>query len=648
MKLKIVCFVFALLMLFSILPASALAAESSTSFSSESINLSNTEIEDDFKYVFAGAFDIKDFLSGLKDDGIFFITSMEGRSSEGKTELYFYLCNPLGKKIDKSSGLDRISLAIFTSEGDETQNQYNKQEISLVKTYGATKETGSVTNALLLKYKLELDTPYDTTTDRFYRMADIEILLNGESTATAFNVGKEFRFFNDTTGNVNFSVQDLCTLEIDSFHTFYRVDTEGVDEYTDIQSIYFPVSNEILKLYGDVFAMKVTWEVYWTNQGLVVDNESVRDAFYKHWVNGQSSDFEYSVLYKKFFPYNDWVYDYYVWGHNVDKLSGYIHWDENTLLNPNSNQVGYKWENSSFIKPIPDVIGPKEDVGLFPIKMVFTGENLENAEAVTVTGEQILSYLDWENWNSDIFYANWLYTQTFTVEQSDKELGTYEMCSGWEQFWHGDYYEKETGEKITYSNFEKIDIGDLKTLTKEEFSKKYLVDINDIECEDHDCGACFACRSSDEKYSDCTWFLLRYDTTRYQSYDALVVDNTTGSAEVCNAHIFETQVIRNFDKISATFKGYDESGAAVYTVFPIVSSPTNFASDARSPSEKATWEGLKDNDNWEWLERVLKVILFIFVILVLFKLWDVIRPILSGTVKVVKKPFEKFKGRKKK
>ena len=648
MKRKIICFLFVFIMLLSVFPTSVFAAKPSISFSNESINLSNTEIEDDFKYVFAGAFDTKDFPLASQDEGIHFITSIEGRSLGGKIELYLYVYNPSRKQIAKSSGLDRVILSTFTSESDEAENQYEKREISLVKTYGATKETGSITNALLLKYKLELNIPYDTTVDRFYRIGEIEIFLSGESTATAFNVGKEFRFFNDSTGNVDFSVQDFCTLEIDSFHTFYRVNTEGVDEYTDIQSIYFPVSNEILKLYGDVFAMNVTWEVYWTNQGLVVDNESVRDAFYKKWVNNQSLDFKYSVLYKKFFPHNDWVYDYYVWGHNVDKLSEYIWWDENTFFNPHLNQVGYKWENSSFIKLIPDVIGPEEDVGLFPIKMVFTGENLENAEAVTVTGEQILSYLDRENWNSNIFYANWLYTQTFTVEQSDKELGTYEMCSGWEQFWHGDYYEKGTGEKITYSNFEKIDIGDLKTLTKEEFSKKYLVDINDIECEDHDCGACFACRSSDEKYSDCTWFLLRYDTTRYQSYDALVVDNTTGSAEVCNAHIFEAQVIRNFDKISATFKGYDESGAAVYTVFPIVSSPTNSASDATSPSEKPTWEGLKDNDNWEWLERVLKIILFILVILVLFKLWDVIRPILSGTVKVVKKPFEKFKGRKKK
>lgn len=631
-------------MLASVFPISIFASEPSSVNSD--VNLSRTEITDDFKYTFAGAFDVDDY-PVKKDDSVHLISLMEGRSSNGNVELFVYLYNPSRKELVKDTSIDKVTLSIFSSENDENKDAYSKKDITLIKTHGATVETGSYTNALLVKYKVEIDSTYNDKVDRYYRIADIEVLLKGSSTASSCLCGKEFKFFNNEAGYINTSVQDLTTLEMDAFHTFYRVDTEGIDEYDDVQSIYFAVSNKLLKQYGGIYAMNVVWESYWTNQGLVIDNENVRNEFYNNWVNSHSDSFKYSVLYNKVFPINAGVYDYYYMGHNVNKLSSYIKWDENTFFNPNENQVGYKWSSSPSIKPIPDVIGPKVDRTLFPISMVFYSDNVTSFEELSVPGEDVIAYLEYENWNSNLFWANWSHNQTFTVELEDKELNIYKKCSGWEKFWHGDYFEKDTGEKITYSAFQSIDLKDLKNLSTEEFSRKYLIDKADVRCEYGDCTCCFSCRVNKEKYEDCTWFMLRYDTTRYRSYDALIVDNETGNAEVCNAHMFETEAIRNFDTISVTLKDTNNDGNAVYTVFPIMRSPTNFASDVWTPSEKPVLDlGINNNDFWNFLELALKIIAFLFVLLVVLKVWDIIKPVFKGLFTVLTKPFKKGKGKK--
>ena len=192
-------------------------------------------------------------------------------------------------------------------------------------------------------------------------------------------------------------------------------------------------------------------------------------------------------------------------------------------------------------------------------------------------------------------------------------------------------------------------MNDLKTLTVEEISKKYLIDIKDVKCEIGSCGSCFSCRTSNDKYSDCTWFLLRYDTTRYKSYDALIMDNETGSTEVCNANLFETDVIRNFDTISVTLKDADDYGKDVFSTFPILRSPTNFVADAWNPSEKPELDiGLKDTDFWDILERILKIAAIVILVLVVFKIWDIVKPLVKGAFGIVSAPFKKLKRKDKK
>ena len=81
-----------------------------------------------------------------------------------------------------------------------------------------------------------------------------------------------------------------------------------------------------------------------------------------------------------------------------------------------------------------------------------------------------------------------------------------DISTGWETFCRGEFFEKDTGEQIEFSNFMEIDLDDLTKLSIDDFSNKYRVDKFDIRCDKGNCGNCISCNTSKEEYSDCTWF----------------------------------------------------------------------------------------------------------------------------------------------
>ncbi len=661
MKRKIICFSFALLMLLSILPFSVFATEASLN---DVKNLSVTEIDEDFKYTFAGSLDVKDYPASSKDTSIYLVSIMEGKSSSGSVELYLYMYNPSRKEIVKDTGLDKVTLAVYSSESDESKDEYVKYDISLLKTYGGVKESGSATDALLLKYKLVLGSEYKTDITRYYRVSELEVLAPGASTAVAYRAGKEFKFFNDKAGYVNFTEKDLTTLEMEAFHTFYRVNTDGVDRYTDIQSVYFAVPNKLLEQYGGLYSMDCSWAKASTNLGIVLSDRMVADEIQKSLIDGNSAC-KYGIFYDRYWPGGDggWVYDNYSFAINTGVLDDYI---KRQVHEDVDDFYVYKWSDSTLFA---DVIGYGADCYVYPLKMVFYSDKAGTFEERAMAGEEIVEYINKYGWESEItdsfledlydgkispdafnelvsgpiFYPGVNRIHTFTVERPNKSLQVYEPCNGWQKFWNGGMYDKDTGEEIEFSYFEKIDLADLDKLSIDAFADKYKVDRYDVSCGNGECGACISCNTKSEKYNDCTWFLLRYDTTNYQSYESLIVNAETG-VKACDSYTFYADVIKGFDTISLTLADSAEQGA-VKTVFPLIKSPTNFASDSWSPSEKPdSWIGdLRDGaDDWLGIfELIFKILLGLFLLLIIFKICDIIKPVFVGAFKIVKSPFKK-------
>lgn len=626
MKKKIFSIVFAILMLLSAFPLSVFASEQTTSDVSDFgyMDLSKTTIEYDFKYIFAGAYNVNNYLENKKASNFSFVTAMESRNANDEIELYFYVHNPLRRQVVIDTDVDSMSIAYYSTANSSLQNDYTKYGITLVNTYGATLENPQTTNALLLKYKLNFDgSTINKALDRYYRLADIELLYSGEFNPKNFVAGQEFKFFNDSKGYVDCTVQSLTTLEMEAYHTFYRVNTEGFNTYSDIQSVYFAVPNKMLKMYGELYSMKLTWEKFFLKPVLVVDNKDVVAGITNNTDNYVYNDTSFSVLYDQYFPYNDCVYDYYQRGFNVSKLSPYIYWDENHFMNGNENIAGYRWSDTSKLQIHPDTIAFKTDSGN-PIKMCIYTDSISGYETKAVAGKTIIDILEKSYW-SDYFINSMTRTsvRTFYVRSKDFSLNTYKTCGFWEKLWNGDVYEVETGEKVDVSRFQTVDLNDLKALTKEEFSKRYLIDVSDVKCDIGGCGACFACNVQKAEYKDCTWFFLRYATTDYKSYNASVINNETGIADVCNAFVFEMEGIKAFDTISIGFSTTDENGNKTISVFPIGRSPTNFASDAWTPSkvpkvDLSILDGMRD---WyETIEKILIIILCVLAFIIVVKL----------------------------
>lgn len=653
MKKKILCLAFVLILCLSVFPFSVFASENEFS-----IDLTNTSIEDDFGKVFCGLLKPEEFVEKPMDDKVYYLISMEGCSSEGNnTELYFYVYNPSRKDIVKNSALNKLTLATYTGSDDSSANSYSKYDAKLVATYGAKEKSENTTDALLLKYEVNLNKSYDITQDRYYRIAEVELLIEGDTNATAFVAGKEYKFFNGENGVVNCSSKDLATLEMDAFHTFYRVDTEGVDRYTDIQSIYFPVSNELLKTFGGMYALDLEWYKDALNPVLVVDSSIVRDEFQNNWISNRYSSFKYSLMYERYCPSLDLI-EFYRNGVNVSALSSYTWLD---WANPLKEKSYYYWNNHK-LPLYPDVGGPNVDSDV-TIGSVFYAHDVTTHEAVSIYGEEILSYINAQGDRASLYASKQLEAtkQQFTVETIGNSYDKYVPRTGWLHnfaFWNWNT-DKDSGEQVDVSVFETIVLSDLDKLSVKDFSNKYFVDINDVKCNTGKCENCINCRVNDDKYDDCTWFLLRYDTTFYQSYDAIVIDNETGNAGFnvegdlwkienapCNAFVFESQLIRDFDTVAVTFKDVKD-GVEVYSTFPILRSPTTFVADAWNPTKKPSFGNLFQDDkdfDWDKFLQILKIVVFVLVSLVLLRF---ILPIVKPIFKTFKRKIKERKNKRK-
>lgn len=590
------------------------AFATSNSSDLEYMDLSKTSIDYDFKYVFANSYNIEQYIYNRLDDKLHFISAIESQDSNGLTELYIYVYNPSRQHIIKDSELNNISVAKYLSDKDSSQYNYTKEGITLVQTFGATDEAADFTNALILKYRLNEKQGLTGYVNRCYRLADIELLIYGESNPTSFIAGKEFKFFTNKNGYIGCSSQDLLTLDMDAFHTFYRVNTDGIDKYTDIHSVYFPVPNKYLSDGSDLVRLSVQWERYKTNNGLVIDNEKLYTDFLDNYINTNINEFNYSVLYNQYYGAIDLGVKAYGCGYNIEKISHFA-FEKNLKAD-----VGiYRWLSSGFFSP---VVAPLTSVQDYPLSMVFYVDDISGYEEKALDGQAVINYLDNNNWHNELFSVTAEPIEvTYDVLQKDS-VNIYEVCSAWDRFFSGKLYEYDTGETVDYNRLVKIDTSDLVKLSKEEFSHEYLIDEGDVSCNSQ-CEECLYCHMLNPEYSNCSWFLLRFDTTSYQSYESIIIDSNTGDNNLCNSFVFNMEVIKAFDVIQIELGNITDTGINVSSVFPIGRAPTSFAADVWTPSEKPTIElSLGNNmlsDFVKKLENVLTILLVCAISYVLLK-----------------------------
>ena len=160
----------------------------------------------------------------------------------------------------------------------------------------------------------------------------------------------------------------------------------------------------------------------------------------------------------------------------------------------------------------------------------------------------------------------------------------------------------------------KIDYNDILTLSLEDISDKYFVDINEVS----DLKNYVMSQSLQSK----DVYLLRYDLCEYYCAPATI---ETAKNEKCNGLVVRQSAYLNFDVIQ--FK-YSQDGAS--TIIPANHSPVNIF-NAITGQQKVTYDELLDT-----LKIVVTLILGAILVVIL---WPFISPIIIGVIKLVFKGF---------
>ena len=641
MKKKILCIFFATLFIVFTFPLSIFAEDMAEE---QEVDLTATKsIDYDFKYVFGMRFKVEDFKEDKSQTDIYYITSIEGKK-DGEKDFYLYLYNPSRINIQKVSEGNTVTFTHYRSENEKIleedaalENDYKKVKLELINFHDDTLASSDATNALILKYKIDLPVLYDDNIERNYCIGDIELAHFGGS-VTNYGLNKRFKIYNTNVEGMKFvnCVEiDLKGIEMPAYHTFYRVNSEGVDRYTDIQSVYFPVPNKYLQQYNGLYSLKCVWDVCSLNNAVAIDNQSMVEKFEK-WLStyGPTNDsFKYSLVFNLLTNVSVGVLTKpsYGYAYNAVSMRDYIKFGSwrvelGVPFEIYDYDGDFSWTKNQFNAPVTD----KYD---YPLSMAFYSNNITNHKEVCVYGEEIIDYLnshssDAANWSNKLCHKFEHKETEFTVEDSSVTIKSYDEVN--KNFLGIKYLvESELSNSYVYNSFMQINKGDFDTLTKEQFSNKYYVDKNDVNCNGK-CGNCMKCHVTSDEYKDCTWFLLRYDTTYYQAYDALLLDNEEGKSGVANACVFNTQAINNFDIIYIRFKGDADNP---YPTFLWGRSPSQTAADAIPPVPKPAYPNSDPDKFQQFLEMLEEFLKWIVVILAISVVLEIFLPLIPTTVK---------------
>lgn len=182
--------------------------------------------------------------------------------------LYVYVWNPQLIGYDLRSELNQIEFA--TAENDH----YNKYPLEYL---NMSNEPGY--EGVLYKFKIDLTAvqkesilaAFSGKQERYYHVSGIELLINGDTNATEYNVNKEYIYSGYAAGygadeeaesTLTFRQEVGKTLELDVHATAYRPDGfNSISEHTQdsLHSVYFAVPNDTLEEFGELSAVHAQW-----------------------------------------------------------------------------------------------------------------------------------------------------------------------------------------------------------------------------------------------------------------------------------------------------------------------------------------------------------------------------------------------------
>lgn len=532
--------------------------------------------------------------------------------------LYLYIYNPKGLKIVEDSDLNTVNLRA----GDNSSAPFKKYPLIYLNKSEEVNYEG-----LFYKFKVGLTEEQrreilDTvnSSNRIYRVAEVELLQEGHLNATAIPVATTYSYKgyaggygsnSEAESTLECSSEQSDTLALKPYTTTYRPsgsNGKGNCTQDSLHSVYFAVPNDFINRYGEMSAVHATWLNAVLAPALVTGNEEAYDAILPYLGQNigrytDALDFHYygDLESRANSGMGSFTEHTYGFGYNGGlTMSGNMFYDGDTEFKKDDGSV--IWSN------------PKEGYDIQTLyTMYFAGSGTDSADSFIVSSDVIRNKLlaGTKSYGGELVNGKYSKVLFESVDDKFTEVNikrdeTFDLTSQtiskswWDKLWNlsGD---------VSTTVFDGIQA--IHPVTKddllgtpEEVCKRLYISTGDYEAFK---------RYFEENVGTATVYLFRYQVSDYISQEASLYKGSgvfSFKKVDSNAYFFQETVNLDYDIIDVTF-----SNGEVDTVIPVVMSPIDHIPSATPPIH--TTSDVRSN----WWKILLGVIALIMVIVLLLK-----------------------------
>lgn len=652
------------------------------------VNFDNTDVMEDLTS--SPDFVLKDYLSsspGEHKAGVINVSEYCYSNIEVEREsygIYVYFYNPDGKKINTSSSMNQITMAIsYTtdSNGYVIADDYEKFGLQF-----CAKSTGEDVEGLFYKFKIIdhysndgkcIETRVDPN-ERRYEISEIELVTEGNKTATAYGVGYAFYFsgyakdfgLNKGESTLTCRTGKIDTVELDVHSTYWRSESSstGVFHQNQVNTVYFAVDNYFFETYGTLQKIKAEWYEFETKDIFVIntaesEDEDVGDVgkvAYEFFENhlGEYYPGEKGSVYIEpedtgrervfgmtsyfddlnIFDNINWTID---WGINASgrkvnyaEVINYMYWlfetqNEITEYDPNYSETEIGGISSNAFEKYMYAYNKSYDSGYLPIKDgqisadlfeqdIDDFRKIRNASGIVQSGFDGKSSYNFDAEIDIKTFQSW--------NESNPSFATKWKYYGlWNALWGSDM---PTDSGRTVTPIQLITGADVANKKPADIAYEYMVNYNDV--------AHLTSFINESELEDKTVVLFRFAQTDYYSEPAYLIKYPTVEEKAAGdnyikffeggAYRARQTVFFDFDIISLTF--FDGENM---TVISVVSDPIDIINPITPPTYIPEM-----NPGSGFLLFFAIIIIIILVII----LWPVLPQVLRAIWWVIKLPFQ--------
>lgn len=545
-----------------------------------------SSIEDDF-----GDKTYADFFELDKDISVYFMEYAYSPYSNVDYALYVYVYNPKGIEFNAKSEENRLQFSIHY-DADGNAVQFGKYALEFC---------SQTDDGLISKYRVKCNIYDQLNADaRKYFVSSIE--LDTADGVKDYSVGSKYTFtgyakgYGSEESTLEVEKDFMETITINAGHTYYRVQSDEIGKYEDIQTVYFNIPYEYINKYGNIYSMRAVWKERFTTPILVCNNEETVNAFKEQLCKTNAGSLGFRVD-----NYADrpgivgmeyWRYGYntsaYMPGRTIDKVYDVLNYAFYSDKDFSSGNVLLK--NSDLLKHL---------------------EAYEFADSMFEKTD--LSHYDLEN--PEVFLAE----NMNTVER-------YEVAKWWQHLLTFGIVQTVKAEDPEFTTIERLKYGNAIKLADDVFAEKYYV--NEADASD--------IKNFMESGADT--YLFRFTVTPYIVDTDVVFDGSmpNGSYPKGDKIVAQTTVIQDFDFIDVTFL---KDG--IYTTLAVVHDPQSFVADIEFPDD-IVYPDMEEGKDWLMLALMILCVVIVLVIFAPFIPYIIsfAARLISLTIQILLLPFK--------